>query len=113
MILCMGFPPAAGSAGWSSARYAPQYGAANVNVGGAGTASRPAALAASARRYTGLESPTALAKFASTARSSTTRHAPVFVPITLVSTAIVGGFSPAPGLGRTRTARATVTLTSV
>src|SRR6185436_20121383 len=99
MILCMGLPlPAVGSAACSSAWNAAQYGAANVKVGGAGTASSPAALTASARRYTGLVSPTDLAKLASTARSRTTRHAPVCVPITLVSTAIFGGFSPAPSL---------------
>src|SRR6476620_9322753 len=117
MILCIGLPePAVGSAGCSSARYAPQYGAANVNVGGAGTASRPAARTASARWYTGLVSPTDLANLARTVRSRTTRHAPVCVPITLVSTAIFVRPHPREyadsALGSARSGRATVTPTS-
>src|SRR5471032_3039909 len=93
MIECIGLPwPPVGSSGCSSARNALQYGAVNVNVGGAGTAERPAARAASSRWYTRLVSPTARAKFARTARSRTMRHAPVGFPITLVSTAIVTCF---------------------
>ncbi len=89
MIECIGLPPPmVGSAGCSSARNALQYGAANVNVGGAGTAARPAAFASASRWYTRLVSPTLFANCASTARSSTTRHAPVGFPITLVSTVI-------------------------
>src|ERR1043165_4836554 len=91
MIECIGLPlPAVGSAGCSSGRNALQYGAANVNVGGAGTAASPAALASSSRWYTRLGSPTLFANCARTARSSSTRHAPVCVPITLVSTVIRG-----------------------
>ena len=71
-----------------------------MNVGGAGTAARPAARAASSRWYTRLVSPTDLAKFASTARSSTTRHAPVGFPITLVSTLMVSAFSALAGRDR-------------
>src|SRR5436309_412124 len=80
MIVCIGLPwPLVGSAGWSGVVSADQYGAANVNVGGAGTTSP---------RYASLASPTALAKLARTERSICTRHAPVGRPMTLVSTAI-------------------------
>ena len=86
MIVCIGFPPpAVGSAGCSSVESLDQYGAANVNVGGAGAA---------ADRYAALVSPTDAAKFASTERSSATRHAPVCRPITLVSTAMPACSSP-------------------
>ena len=96
MIECIGLPPAAGRVGGLlvGAERAPVRRRERERRRRR-DAARPAARAASSRWYTGLVSPTALAKFASTARSSTTRHAPVGLPITLVSTAMC---VPAPAL---------------
>src|SRR4051812_17678847 len=101
MIVCIGLAPAAGSGGCRAPESGAQYGAAKVNVGGAGACSA---------RYSRLLSPTALAKFDSTDWSSTTFHAPVFFPIALVSTAIAAPLYTSTGeFGR---ARDTVTPTS-
>jgi hypothetical protein len=68
----------------------PQLSTPKVNVGGAGTSSKPAAIAARLSWYTGLASFTAVAKFDTGPRSMTTTERPVGLPMWLLST-LMGG----------------------